>query len=83
MKINTIIHCLNHAQLSGCLDCPDYIDLDGSIASCRATRIKEAKEVVEKYQKIEQIVTGDWDKGYQNSETLRRIKEVLKDGSAL
>lgn len=80
MKIDTIIHCLNHAQLSGCLDCPHYMDLDGSIASCRAARIKEAKEVVEKYQKIEKIYS-DYLK-YMNPDNLAdRLGEVLEDGN--
>ena len=36
--------------------------------------------IAHKYQKIEQIVKDDWYKPYQNSETLRRISEVLEDG---
>lgn len=34
-----------------------------------------------KYQKIEQIVMDDWIKGYQHSETISRIKEVIEDGN--
>ena len=30
-----------------------------------------------KYQKIQKIVQDDWDKGYQHSETLHRIKEAI------
>ena len=37
-------------------------------------------EVAKKYQKIEQIIMDDWDKGFQHSETLRRIREVIEDG---
>ena len=42
---------------------------------------KKLLEVAKKYQKIEQIIHDDWDKGYQHSETLNRIKEVIEDGN--
>lgn len=38
-------------------------------------------ETMRKYQKIEQIIMDDWDKGYQHSETIQRIKEVVENGN--
>ena len=38
-----------------------------------------AINILRKYQKIQQIIHDDWAKGYQHSETLNRIKEVLKN----
>ncbi len=44
-----------------------------------------AIETMRKYQKIERIIKGDWEKGYQHSETINRIKDVvegvMKNGS--
>ena len=40
-----------------------------------------AIDIMRKYQKIEQIIMDDWDKGYQHSETLNRIKEVIENGN--
>ena len=39
-----------------------------------------AIDIMNKYQKIKQIIKDDWIKGYQHSETLSRIKEVIEDG---
>lgn len=43
---------------------------------------EEAKRVaiatMRKYQKIEKIVFGDFEKGYQYSETVHRIRKVLE-----
>ena len=33
----------------------------------------------ENYEEIKQIVNDDWEKGYQHSETLNRIKEVINN----
>ena len=40
-----------------------------------------ALNVMRKYQKIEHIIRYDWGKGYQLSETINRIKEVLENGN--
>ena len=39
-----------------------------------------AIDIMNKYQKIKQIIKDDWIKGYQHSEILSRIKEVVEDG---
>ena len=79
MSIDAIIYCFNDAPLSDCLDCPHFFERSGSRAGCRVKRMGEARKIVEKYQKIEQIVMDDWIKGYQHSETLSRIKEVIEE----
>lgn len=43
--------------------------------SCR-----EAVKIIEKYQKIEQIIHDDWIKGVNSGATLNKIEEVLEDG---
>ena len=48
---------------------------------CGYQQANVAIDAMRKYQKIEQIVKDDWYKPYQNSETLRRISEVIEDGS--
>lgn len=42
--------------------------------------IDMAIDIICKYQKIKHILKYDWDNGYQHSETINRIKEVLEDG---
>ena len=79
MEINTIVHCLDHPQLLGCLECPHYKELDGSLLECRRQRISEAVSIIEDYQKIEQIYS-DFVK-YMNAENLAdRIGEVVEYG---
>lgn len=82
MSINkeNIIHCLNHSQLSGCLDCPHYKELNGSLLECRRQRISEAVSIIEDYKKIEQIYS-DYLK-YMNPDNFAdRMGEVLEDGN--
>lgn len=82
MSINkeNIIYCLKHPQLSGCLECPHYMELDKSLVECRRQRISEAVSIIEKYQKIEQIYS-DYLK-YMNPNNLAdRIGEVVEDGN--
>jgi hypothetical protein len=55
------------------------MELNKSVESCRADRVTEANEIVKKYQKIQHIVRYDWGKGYQHSETISRIKEVMDE----
>lgn len=43
--------------------------------------LESAIDTMRKYKKIEQIIMDDWDKGYQHSETIQRIKEVMKNGN--
>ncbi len=78
-KMETIIYCLGKTPIEHCLNCPHYMELNKSIESCRADRVAEANEIVKKYQKIQHIVRYDWGKGYQISETLNRIKEVMDE----
>lgn len=49
------------------------------VTSIYKDELKTAIDIMSKYQKIERIIYDDWDKGYQHSETLNRIKEVLKN----
>ena len=82
MSINkaNIIYCLKHPQLSRCLDCPHYMELDGSLVECRSQRISKAVSIIEDYQKIEQIYS-DFVK-YMNAENLAdRIGEVVGYGN--
>lgn len=80
MSINkeNIIYCLKHPQLSGCLECPHYKELDGSLVECRSQRISEAVSIIEDFQKIEQILK---DIPYGGEATVRRIQEVIEDGN--
>lgn len=41
--------------------------------------LESAITIMRKYQKIEQIVCGDFEKGYQYAETVHRIREVLDE----
>lgn len=41
---------------------------------------KMARDIVCKYQKIEQIIHDDWIKGVNSGATLNKIEEVLEDG---
>lgn len=43
--------------------------------------IDVAVDIMRKYQKIKHILKYDWDNGYQNSETISRLKEVIEDGN--
>ena len=82
MSINkeNIIYCLKHPQLSGCLECPHYKELDGSLVECRSQRISEAVSIIENFQKVEQI-HSDFVK-YMNAENLAdRIGEVVEYGN--
>ena len=41
--------------------------------------IKNNYSKLDKLKRIEQIISDDWEKGFQHSETVARIKEVLND----
>lgn len=41
--------------------------------------LDDYQQLMSKYQRIQEIVYGDWDKGYQYSETIVRIKRVLAE----
>lgn len=82
MEINTIIYCLDHPQLSGCLDCPHYMELDGSLFECRRQRISEARKIIEKYQKIQEIMSADLEHIHpldRDKYIVASIKEVIKE----
>ncbi len=82
MSINkeNIIYCLKHPQLSRCLECPHYMELNKSLVECRRQRIAEAVSIIKDYQKIEQIYS-DFVK-YMNAENLAdRIGEVVEYGN--
>lgn len=49
------------------------------VTSIYKDELKMAIDIMSKYQKIQRIIYDDWNKGYQHSETLNRIKEVLKN----
>ena len=51
----------------------------GNLQGC--LEFRQLAEWLEKLQQIQKIIQDDWDKGYQHSETINRIKEVLKDGN--
>lgn len=53
MNTNTILFCLSDAGVGKCLNCPHYMSLNTSISDCRAQRIAEARQIVEKYQRIQ------------------------------
>ena len=42
------------------------------------TSLSKAINTMRKYQKIEKIVFGDFEKGYQYAETVNRIRKVLE-----
>ena len=56
----------------------EYERTHGNLQGC--LEFRQLAEWLEQLQKIQQIIHDDWDKGYQHSETLNRIKEVLEDG---
>lgn len=41
--------------------------------------LEDYQQLMCKYRKIEQIVFGDFEKGYQYAETVHRIREVLNE----
>ena len=57
----------------------EYERTHGNLQGC--LEFRQLVEWLEKLQQIQKIIQDDWDKGYQHSETVHRIKEVLEDGN--
>ena len=55
----------------------EYERTHGNLQGC--LEFRQLVEWLRNYQKIQLIVRYDWGKGYQHSETINRIKEVLED----
>lgn len=64
-------------------DAITWLNTDDFESKGFADATSKAIDTMRKYQKIEQIIMDDWDKGYQHSETLNRIKEVIEDGKTV
>lgn len=66
-----VIYCLKHSQLSDCLTCPHYVDVDKSLSECRKQRISEGVRIIEDYQRIE-----------YDHKKIEKISAILKTAKA-
>ena len=58
-------------------DNAEYERTHGDLREC--LEFRQLAKWLEQLQKIQKIIQDDWDKGYQHSETVHRIKGVLDD----
>ena len=83
MGIDTIIHCLERSDVTGCFKCPHYVNTKDeieSIRSCRLSRISEAQNILKKYQKIEELLSMD-DENHRRTIKIAELKGILEDES--
>lgn len=82
MGIDAVIYCFNDAPLADCLNCPHFFERSGSRAGCRIKRMGEARKIVEKYQKIEQIMSADLEHIHhldRDKYIVASIKKILQE----
>ena len=81
MSIDAIIYCFNVEPLASCLNCPYFLEHSGSLAGCRVKRMGEARKIVEKYKKIQEIAKElEGLSADEMSNVELKIKEIL-DGN--